>query len=43
MNGMSPISLILSGKLKIPVPIALAKSVNIAPLIAPLRIGLNVL
>lgn len=38
-KGINPISYTLSGKLKIPVPIALAKSVKIAALNAPFLIG----
>lgn len=39
MKGIIPICYILSGRLKIPVPIALANKVNIAALKAPLLMG----
>jgi hypothetical protein len=38
-KGMTPIWLTLKGKLKIPVPIAAAKSARMAPLMAPSLIG----
>jgi hypothetical protein len=39
IKGITPIWLTLNGKLKMPVPIAAAKSAKIAPLIAPSLIG----
>ncbi len=39
INGTIPICSTLKGKLKIPVPIALANNVNIAALNAPFLIG----